>query len=70
LTIDQQEEEQDIVRVVRRVFGPTYGSSRVKGKGEDEEEEEEMLSYPGVALGVTKQQSGSTRGDLERSFIT
>jgi len=52
------------------VFGPTYGSSKVKTKGQDEHEEEEMLSYPGVALGVTKQQSGSTRGGLERSFIT
>ena len=53
-----QEEEQDVVRVVRKVFGPTYGSSKVGG----EEEDEEMLSYPRVALGV-KKQTGSTKGE-------
>lgn len=51
-----------MVRVVRKVFGPTYGSSRVKGREGKDEEDEEMLSYPGVALGV-KKQTGSTKGE-------
>ncbi|GAA6020823.1 hypothetical protein JCM11491_004665 [Sporobolomyces phaffii] len=40
------DEPEDVVRTVRRVLGPTYGSSTVS-------HDEEMLNYPGVAFGVT-----------------
>lgn len=54
---DDREETEDVVRTVRRVLGPTYGSSnaadQASGEG-DQVEGEEMLSYPGVALGVTE----------------
>lgn len=59
-----------MIRVVRKVFGPTYGSSKVGGReGKDEEDEEEMLSYPGVALGV-KKQTGSTKSESLSVLIT
>ncbi|GAA5999256.1 uncharacterized protein JCM10292_001705 [Rhodotorula paludigena] len=61
-------EEDDVVKTLRRVLGPTYGSSTVtsaqNGAGGAAEE---MLSYPGVAFGVTKAQGGST---LHRIIVT
>ncbi|BGP18252.1 hypothetical protein JCM10213v2_006310 [Rhodosporidiobolus nylandii] len=54
------EEGEDVVKVVRRALGPTYGSSQGEGR-------EEMLAYPGVAFGVVAGPSGST---LSRIILT
>ncbi|GAA5906625.1 uncharacterized protein JCM6883_004536 [Sporobolomyces salmoneus] len=60
-----REEKEDVVRTVRRVLGPTYGSSSstttTTGGQERKEEEKEMLCYPGVALGVTEKGSKLNR---------
>lgn len=45
----------DVVKVVRRVMGPTYSASTDGGEGE------EVLSYPGVAFGVVKLQAGDRK---------
>jgi hypothetical protein len=52
---DDRDDREDVVRTVRRVLGPTFGSSLLNGRDEEDQgEEEEMLSYPGVTLGVTE----------------
>ncbi|GAA5879924.1 hypothetical protein JCM8547_003703 [Rhodosporidiobolus lusitaniae] len=66
------EGEEDAVKLVRRAFGPTYGSSRVENRaggvgGEKGGREEEMLSYPGVAFGVV---SSSAETTLSRIILT
>ncbi|BGP33874.1 hypothetical protein JCM10296v2_005680 [Rhodotorula toruloides] len=65
---DPDDEDEDVVRTVRRIMGPTYGSSKVKG-GLDGvgRAEEEMLSYPGVAFGVVRSDGGSA---ISRIVIT
>ncbi|GAA6017677.1 hypothetical protein JCM10207_001247 [Rhodosporidiobolus poonsookiae] len=59
------DEDEDVVRTVRRVMGPTGGSSKVE-QGE-QGRPEEVLSYPGVAFGVVSSPSGST---LSRIVLT
>ncbi|GAA5977726.1 hypothetical protein JCM10908_005071 [Rhodotorula pacifica] len=65
---EEEEEEtgEDVVKRIRRILGPTFGSSRApvgeNGRGED------MLCYPGVAFGVTTTPSGSKR--LKRIVLT
>lgn len=58
-------EEDDVVKTLRRALGPTYGSSTVtsaqNGAGGAAEE---MLSYPGVAFGVTRAQGGPSLASL------
>lgn len=56
------EEEEDVVKTVRRVMGPTYNSGKASG-----EEGEEVLSYPGVAFAVERRPGGgeySTRSRM------
>ncbi|KWU42892.1 hypothetical protein RHOSPDRAFT_9984, partial [Rhodotorula sp. JG-1b] len=69
---EDEEEREDVVKRIRTILGPTFGSSKaptVKGTTEEEEEEEEnMFCYPGVAFGVQKTRSGSTR--LKRIVLT
>jgi hypothetical protein len=48
------EDEEDVLKMVRRVVGPTYNSARDSGEGE------EVLSYPGVAFCVARQADGRT----------
>ncbi|GAA5917638.1 hypothetical protein JCM6882_002000 [Rhodosporidiobolus microsporus] len=62
-------EDVDTVKVVRRAFGPTFGSSKVEADPAAEQRggREEMLSYPGVAFGVVAGPSGST---LSRIVLT
>ncbi|GAA5938563.1 hypothetical protein JCM3775_002159 [Rhodotorula graminis] len=61
------DDEDDVVKTVRRVLGPTYGSSRASTGGEGTQGAEEMLSYPGVAFGVVRTGSGST---MNRIVVT
>lgn len=49
--------EDDVVKTVRRVMGPTYSASAEGGDGE------EVLSYPGVAFGVKPTGGGEFRLD-------
>lgn len=72
---EEEEEREDVVKRIRTILGPTVGSSKaptVKGTMEqdhsEEEGEENMLCYPGVAFGVQKTRSGSTR--LKRIVLT
>lgn len=46
------DDEQDVVKVVRRVMGPTYSAKK------DDVGTEEILHYPGVAFGVVQRESG------------
>ncbi|GAA5913120.1 hypothetical protein JCM8208_000747 [Rhodotorula glutinis] len=59
------DDDSDVVKTVRRVLGPTYGSSSARGEGG--KGEEEVLSYPGVAFGVVRTGSGST---MSRIVVT
>jgi hypothetical protein len=54
LQSEEEEGEEDVVKIVRRALGPTYGSSEGGEGGR-----EEMLSYPGVAFGVVSSSSGA-----------
>ncbi|GAA5959588.1 hypothetical protein JCM8115_003762 [Rhodotorula mucilaginosa] len=70
---EDEEEREDVVKRIRTILGPTFGSSKAptvaKGSTEqDHDEEENMLCYPGVAFGVQKTRSGSTR--LKRIVLT
>lgn len=57
LQSEEEEGDEDVVKVVRRALGPTYGSS-VQNGGEGTGREE-MLSYPGVAFGVVSSAAGA-----------
>lgn len=50
------DESNDVVRTVRRVLGPTYGSESARPpQGQPPpatEKNEIMLNYPGVAVGI------------------
>ncbi|GAA6033789.1 hypothetical protein JCM8097_000341 [Rhodosporidiobolus ruineniae] len=59
------EDDEDVVKAVRRAFGPTYGSSRAEAQMGGQVEE--MLSYPGVAFGVIVGAHGSI---LSRIILT
>ncbi|GAA5864804.1 hypothetical protein JCM3774_004234 [Rhodotorula dairenensis] len=60
---EEDEEGEDVVKRIRRILGPTFGSSKAPtGTHED------ILSYPGVAFGVTSTRSGSKR--LRRVVVT
>lgn len=57
---DPDDEDEDVVRTVRRIMGPTYGSSKVKGDMNGAgRAEEEILSYPGVAFRVARSDGGA-----------
>ncbi|ORY83569.1 hypothetical protein BCR35DRAFT_303447 [Leucosporidium creatinivorum] len=58
----RSEEEEDVVKTVRRVMGPTYNSGRESGEGE------EVLSYPGVAFAVAQRADGGS--SLSRIILT
>ncbi|CEQ40070.1 SPOSA6832_01637 [Sporobolomyces salmonicolor] len=62
---DARDDEEDLVKTVRRVLGPTYGSSQGTGGASGEKE---MLSYPGVAFGVVKDGAGGS--SLSRIVLT
>jgi hypothetical protein len=49
---DDRDGEDDVVRKVRRVLGPTYGSTSAGVKGELDQLDETILAYPGVAIGI------------------
>jgi hypothetical protein len=60
---EDEDEREDVVKRIRTILGPTFGSSKAptvaKGSTEqDHDEEENMLCYPGVAFGVQKTRSG------------
>ncbi|KAM0790133.1 hypothetical protein ACM66B_005456 [Microbotryomycetes sp. NB124-2] len=59
------EDEEDVVKAIRRVMGPTYGSDRASSTGGSNEE---MLTYPGVAFGVVRQSTNRTQ--LKRVVVT
>ncbi|GAA5846280.1 hypothetical protein JCM9279_005887 [Rhodotorula babjevae] len=64
------DDDVDVVKTVRRVLGPTYGSSSASASARSEGAhggEEEVLSYPGVAFGVVRTASGST---MSRIVVT
>ncbi|BGP26270.1 UPF0183 family protein [Rhodotorula toruloides] len=62
---DPDDEDEDVMRTVRRIMGPTYGSSKMEGDtSEAGHAGEEMLSYPGVAFGVMRSDGGSTIGRI------
>ncbi|GAA5888721.1 hypothetical protein JCM5296_000081 [Sporobolomyces johnsonii] len=63
---DERDDEEDVVKTVRRVLGPTYGSSQ--GTGGAVGVKEEMLSYPGVAFGVINDGAGGS--SLSRIVLT
>ena len=74
---EDEDEREDVVKRIRTILGPTFGSSKaptVKGTTEEEEEEEEeeenMFCYPGVAFGVQKTRSGTRVSSLSSSFRT
>lgn len=62
------DEDEDVVKTVRRALGPTYGSSSARARGEGREGAEEVLSYPGVAFGVVRAGSGASSLSLSLSF--
>ncbi|GAA5984508.1 hypothetical protein JCM5350_004741 [Sporobolomyces pararoseus] len=60
---NDEEDEEDVVRTVRRVLGPTYLPAKPSSSNDHQEqvEVEEMLSYPGVTIGVTDKGSKLNR---------
>ncbi|BGP50165.1 hypothetical protein JCM10450v2_006076 [Rhodotorula kratochvilovae] len=60
-------EDEDVVKTIRRVLGPTYGGSKGRTGMGAAADGEEMLSYPGVAFGVVRTGAGST---LARIVVT
>jgi hypothetical protein len=62
---DPEDEDEDVVRTVRRIMGPTFGSSKAKGgQNGTARSEEEMLSYPGVAFVVVRSDGGASSLEL------
>ncbi|GAA5822921.1 hypothetical protein JCM3770_002176, partial [Rhodotorula araucariae] len=63
-------EDDDVVKTIRRVLGPTYGSSSQganNGVDFSSNAAEEMLGYPGVAFGVVRH---GARSHLARIVVT
>nr|CRX79075.1 hypothetical protein ls5930a1_00122 [Leucosporidium scottii] len=56
------DEEEDVVKTVRRVMGPTYNSGPESGEGE------EVLGYPGVAFSVARRADDGS--SLARIILT
>ncbi|KAK4050958.1 hypothetical protein OIV83_003087 [Microbotryomycetes sp. JL201] len=57
-------DEEDVVKSIRRVMGPTYGSSQASTSGGSRE----LLAYPGVAFEVERQ--SKSRSQLRRVVLT
>lgn len=57
--VEEEDEDEGIVKRIRRILGPTYGSSKAPvAPGTIRADPEEILSYPGVAFGISTRSSG------------
>ncbi|KAK4050323.1 hypothetical protein OIO90_005116 [Microbotryomycetes sp. JL221] len=69
---DRDDETTDVVKVVRTVMGPTYGNTETHEDSDSRKQSirHEMLCYPGVAFGVTRQLLHKRRSELSRVIVT